>query len=132
MWALSYAGLGWVVGTAAPTSDRRLRMWCAALAAAPEIAVFAKHDVAGHNLFAGFLCVGAAAVAFRTYAARSWISALGWVALTFVLHMVLDVAVFGGILRLFWPLDPRGRAFQGMFHPEHPASYLIAYGFLVL
>ena len=37
MYGQAHAGLGWVIGTLAPHSDRRLRVWCTAAAILPDI-----------------------------------------------------------------------------------------------
>src|SRR5262245_20553536 len=121
MWALAHAGLGWMIGVAAPMSDRRLRIWCAAAALVPELGALALlagwdaydrfHVPVGHNLFAGLLCVGLAAWAFRSFPDRSWLGAVFFVLLSFAVHLLVDVKLRGTPLYLFWPFDPRGRTF---------------------
>ena len=122
MWVLAHAGLGWVIGLSSPTSDRRLRIWCLAAALVPELgalaAIFGKASVdrfhlpLGHNIFAGLLCIAAAAWAFRKYPDRSWLAAILFVAVSFGVHLLVDMKVTGTAIHLFWPIDPRGRTFS--------------------
>src|SRR5688572_25330572 len=109
MMALAHAGLGWAIGVASPSSDRRLRMWCAGAALVPEIDALVALAVGravpvGHNLFAGILCVGAAAWFFRRHPDRAWLAAMALVGFSFGLHLAIDALVAGTELRLFWPL----------------------------
>ena len=118
--ALAHAGLGWAIGTAAPGSDRRLRIWCAAAALLPEIDVLAT--LAGgrpilHNMFAGLLCIGAAAFFLRDYPARAWASAVLLVGLSFGIHLALDALFSGAELRLTWPLSGRSGHFKPVLGP---------------
>src|SRR6185503_18204404 len=116
MMALAHAGLGWAVGVSAPGSDRRLRIGCLVSALVPEIDALTKlvghpGTAIGHNIFAGVLCLAAAAWFFRDRADRSWLGAIGFVGLSFALHLVVDAMLSGAELRLFWPLSGRGRRF---------------------
>ena len=84
--ALAQAGLGWAIGTAVPSSDRRLRIACAAAALLPDLDGLARlggsdryPHALGHNLFAGALCIAAAAWVFRTYPLRGWVASIGLV-----------------------------------------------------
>jgi len=118
MWALAHAGLGWTIGVAAPSSDRRLRIWCMIAALVPEIGALAliagKPSTAplGHNIFAGLLCIAAAAWAFRSYPDRSWLAAIVFVTIAFAAHLLVDMKVTGTPIFLFWPFDRRGRTFD--------------------
>jgi len=121
--ALAHAGLGWAIGTAAPGSDRRLRIWCAAAAVLPELDALAAL-IGGsppaafvHNMFAGLLCIGAAAVFLRDYPARGWAGAVLLVGLCFVLHLVMDALLSGTELRLTWPLSARSGRFRPVLGP---------------
>jgi len=115
--ALAHAGLGWAIGVAVPGSDRRIRIWCAAAALLPEIDRLAALVVRqappfGHNIFAGVLCMGAAAWFFRDHPNRSWLTAFWLVGFSFAAHLALDAMLSGAELRPFWPLSGRGRRFQ--------------------
>jgi|GEM_PF-821875 len=118
MWAIAHAGLGWAIGVAAPSSDRRLRIWCMIAALVPEIGALAliarkpSYGPLGHNLFAGLLCIGVAAWAFRNYPDRSWLAAIVFVTIAFVAHLLVDMKVNGTPVFLFWPFDRRGRTFD--------------------
>src|SRR5436189_178311 len=113
MMALAHAGLGWAIGTAVPFSDRRLRIACAAAALLPDLDGLTRlggseriPHVLGHNLFAGVLCIAAAAWAFRSYALRSWVASFFLVAFCFALHLAIDLKLTGFDLPLYWPLSP--------------------------
>jgi hypothetical protein len=120
--ALAHAGLGWAIGAAAPGSDRRLRICCAAAALLPELDALAMllggcpPAAFVHNMFAGLLCIGAAAIFLRGYPARAWAVALLLVGLSFGLHLVVDALFSGTELRLTWPLSTR----SGRFRPLLP------------
>jgi hypothetical protein len=133
MMALAYAGLGWAIGTAAPESDRRLRICCAAAALLPELDTLATlaggHPPAAfvHNIFAGLLCIVAAAVFFRGYPARTWALGVLLVGLCFGLHLAMDALLSGTELRLTWPLSPR----SGRFRPLLGAPWLHVLGLIL-
>src|SRR6185436_16446625 len=122
MWPLAHAALGWLIGVASPTSDRRLRMWCTAAALMPELAgglallagwgFYDRYRLPlGHNIFAGLIVVALSAWAFRKYPDRSWIAAIFFVLLAFAIHLLVDMKLTGTQIYLFWPLDRRGRQF---------------------
>src|SRR5437762_14238009 len=125
MFGQTHAGLGWVIGVAAPTSDRRLRIWCTAAALLPDVDALAIlagkeyydrfHHTFGHNIFTGLLCVGAAAWAFRRSPTRAWLAAIGLVALCFASHILTDMKLSGWELYLLWPFLPH-KGFE--FHPN--------------
>ncbi len=131
MLAHAHAGLGWVIGVASPTTDRRLRIWCTAAAILPDLDALTMlagdsvssrlHHAFGHNIFTGELCVLAAAWAFRKYPARAWISAMVFVALSFASHLLADMKLSGRELPLFCPLSARGV----QFHPNLPSGHWI-------
>src|SRR5215831_18299014 len=129
MLALSHAGLGWAIGVAAPTSDRRLRLWCTVAALVPELGALAvlagkpPFLPLGHNLFAGLLCVAAAAWQFRREPDRTWLAAMAFVALSFAAHLLVDMKVLGSEIYLFWPFDPRGKKFEPILW--HGSPYLV-------
>jgi len=122
MWPLAHAGLGWAIGVASPTTDRRLRIWCVAAALLPEMGALAMlggwdfydrfHIAIGHNLFAGVLLMAAAAWAFRRDPDRSWLAAIVFVGLAFAVHILVDMKLRGTPIYLFWPFDRRGRSFS--------------------
>src|SRR5690242_9071626 len=123
MMALAHAGLGWTIGTLAPGSDRRLRIWCVAAALLPEVDALASLLGGSppasfiHNMFAGLLCIAAAAILLRDYPARGWAVAVLLVGLSFVLHLVLDALLSGVELRLTWPLSARSGRFKPLLRP---------------
>lgn len=137
MWSLAYAALGWTIGLAAPTSDRRLRIWCTVAAVAPELGGLAllggwnfyDHSRAalGHNLFTGLLCVGLAAWAFRKYPDRSWVAAMFFVLVSFAVHLLVDMKLTGTQIYLFWPLDRRGRQFDTLLWHGSPFLVILAW-----
>jgi membrane-bound metal-dependent hydrolase YbcI (DUF457 family) len=134
MMALAHAGLGWAIGTAAPGSDRRLRIFCSVAALLPDLDALAilagakgLHYTLGHNIFAGALCVAAAAWYFRRDPDRTWLAAFSLVGLSFAGHLVIDVMLSGYELRLFWPLPGRGRAFHPLLRPGHPVTVILAW-----
>lgn len=133
MMALSHAGLGWAIGVAAPGSDRRLRMWCTAAGALADLGALAvlagkpAYGPVGHNLFAGILCIAAAAWFFRRYPDRAWIAAVGFVTLSFASHLLVDMKLTGREIHLFWPLDVRGRQFPTILHHGNPYQAILAW-----
>jgi hypothetical protein len=137
MWALAHAGLGWSIGVSSPASDRRLRLWCTVAALVPEIgalaAIFGKasydrlHLPLGHNLFAGLLCVGAAAWAFRSYPDRTWIAAIVFITVSFAVHLLIDMKLTGSQIFLFWPFDRRGRMFETLVRHDSPLLVIAAW-----
>lgn len=110
----SHAALGWLIGNAAPASDRRLRAWCTAAAVLPDVeglaylagpgAFSAWHHTFGHNA-----CVGAAAAALavwhhrdRPWARRVLAGAL--VATAFLSHLVTDTLLSEYAVYPLWPV----------------------------
>ena len=130
--ALAQAGVGWAIGVAAPGSDRRLRIFCAAAALLPELDLLFGKGPFAHNLFAGILCIAAAAWFFRRDADRAWLAGFSLVGLSFAVHLLMDLFLWGNELRLFWPLSDRGRQFAALIHPSNPVRYVIAIVFLLL
>jgi membrane-bound metal-dependent hydrolase YbcI (DUF457 family) len=137
--ALAHAGVGWVIGAAAPGSDRRLRIWCTAAALLPDLDALAllaagkglPHTL-GHNIFAGALCIGAAAWYFRRDPDRAWLAAFSFVGLSFAVHLLMDVMLSGDELRLFWPLSRLGRQFHPLLRPGHPMLIVLAWVLVAL
>jgi len=131
--ALAHAGLGWTIGTLAPGSGRQLRICCAAAALLPDVDALATL-IAGsppaafvHNMFAGLLCIAAAALFLRDYPPRAWAVAVLLVGLSFGLHLVLDALLSGTELRLTWPLSAR----SGRFRPLLGAPLVTALGLVL-
>ena len=137
MWALAHAAIGWIIGVSAPTSDRRLRMWCTAAALLPELGGLAllggwgAYDryrlPLGHNLFVGLIGLALAAWAFRKYPDRSWVAAMFFVLFTFAVHLAVDMKVTGTQIYLFWPLDRRGRQFETFLWHGSPFLVILAW-----
>lgn len=142
MIAPAHAGLGWVVGLAAPSSDRRLRIWCVVAAVVPDLdalaflggakaqAVF--HYGFGHNVFAGVLLLGAAVWYFRSDPVRMLFTAISLVALSFSLHLLVDLKLTGAPIRLFWPLNQRALQIEPLMVVGRPIGFLFAGALLAL
>ena len=124
MFGQTHAALGWVVGTVAPGSDRRLRAWCTAAAILPDVDALAMlagkeyydrfHHTFGHNVFTGALCVAAAAWHFR----GRWTST-ALVAACFASHLLTDMKLSGWELHLLWPFCMRGWEFKPNLQRVH-------------
>src|SRR5688572_23358884 len=105
MMALAAAGLGWLVGLAAPGSDRRLRAWCVLAALLPEADTLAFLGGAKaqavfrygftHNVFFAALLLGAAIWFFRGEPARRLFTALLLGVVSFALHLAADLKIGG-------------------------------------
>ena len=140
MFDQTHAGLGWVIGVAAPTSDRRLRTWCTAAALLPDVDALAMlagpdsytrfHHTFGHNIFTGILCVAAAAWFFRGASTRTWLAAIALVALCFASHILTDMKLSGWELKLLWPLNQKGFEFNPNLQLGHPVNYVLVYVFM--
>ena len=118
MMALAHAGLGWLVGLSAPGSDRRIRIWCVLAALLPEADALAVLGGARaqavfrygctHSLFFALLVLGVAIWFFRSAPTRMLFTALLLGAVSYSLHLLMDLKISGAEIRLFWPLTPRG------------------------
>lgn len=136
MYGQTHVGLGWVIGMAAPGSDRRLRGWCVAAAILPDIDAGAMlfgmdayvkwHHKPGHNLFLGVLCVLAALVHFRSRPLRQRLVAVVWTAVCFASHILTDMKLSGWEVYLFWPFSERGYGFQPILALGHPINQWLA------
>lgn len=131
--AAAHAGLGWVVGVSSPGSDRRMRLWCVITALLPELDALAGrfHHTAGHNIFAGLLCVAAAAVWFRNDPNRQLFTVLGLVAASFAVHLLVD-AVSAVDLHPLWPVSRKGFALVPLFPPERWWTVVVSWLLVVL
>jgi membrane-bound metal-dependent hydrolase YbcI (DUF457 family) len=143
MFGQTHAGLGWVIGMAAPTSDRRLRIWCTAAAILPDVDALAMlagpdnytkyHHTFGHNIFTGMICVAAAAWYFRNASNRAWLAAIALVAICFASHILTDMKLSGWELHLLWPVN-KVRGFE--FHPNlqlgHPVNFVLVSVFMIV
>jgi membrane-bound metal-dependent hydrolase YbcI (DUF457 family) len=135
MFGQAHAGLGWLVGVAAPGSDRRLRVWCTAAALLPDVDALSMlagresydrfHHTFGHNVFTGLLCVAAAAWSFRRYTWRDRAAAVFFVALCFASHLLTDMKLSGWELYLLWPFSGLGYEFKPNLQLGHPANFVL-------
>lgn len=142
MFGQAHAGLGWVVGVSAPTSDRRLRVWCAAAALLPDVdalaILFGKerydywHHTFGHNVFLGALATAVAAWHFgkRPLLSRLWATFL--VAACFASHLLTDAKLSGWELYLFWPFSHVGYEFKPNLQLGHPLNMVLVYALMIL
>ncbi len=142
MFGQAHAGLGWVVGVSAPTTDRRLRVWCAAAALLPDVDALSIllgkqhydywHHTFGHNVFLGSVVAAAAAWSFRgrRHASRLWATAL--VAACFASHLLTDARLSGWELYLFWPFSRTGYEFKPNLQLGHPINFVLVYVLMVL
>jgi len=111
----AHAGVGWLIGVLAPSSDRRLRNWCLVAALLPDIdaaaylfgpvAYMNYHHTFGHNIFLGLACTAAAALHHRGAGVRRAVLAAGIVALAFAAHILGDMKLSAYPVVLFWPLS---------------------------
>ncbi len=142
MLGQAHAGLGWLIGTASPTSDRRLRIWCTAAAVLPDVDALTIlagkeyydrfHHTFGHNIFIGALCVFAAAWFFRRSPTRTWLAAVTFVALSFSSHILTDMKLSGWELHLLWPLRRQGFEFHPNLQLGHPINLLLVAVLMIL
>jgi len=115
---LTHIGLSWIVANLGPTSRRD--RWLVVMAGVlPDLdgvgilwshaAYVAMHRAAGHSLLFGLLLIAIAIV----YANSRWMTAL-CVAISFHLHLVLDLIGTGGLpIRYLWPISDRGWSYAG-------------------
>lgn len=137
MFGQTHAALGWVVGVAAPNSDRRLRAWCTAAAILPDVDALAMlagkeyydrfHHTFGHNVFTGALCVALAAWHLR----GRWLH-VGLVGACFASHILTDMKLSGWELHLLWPFSLRGWEFNPNLQLGHPINMWLVYIFMIL
>src|SRR5687767_11111707 len=142
MFGQTHAALGWVVGVASPTSDRRLRAWCCAAGILPDIDAAAMlagkeyydrwHHTFGHNVFTGALCVALAAWHFRGRPRRAFWTAVALVAACFASHLLTDMKLSGWELHLLWPFSLRGWEFQPNYQLGAPVNMWLVYLFMIL
>lgn len=142
MFGQTHAALGWVVGVASPTSDRRLRAWCTAAAILPDIDAAAMllgrtwydklHHTFGHNVFTGALCVGLAAWHFWGRSRRELWTAVVLVAACFASHLLTDMKLSGWLVHPLWPLDSRGYQFLPNYQLGHEVNLWLLWIFMIL
>ena len=105
----SHAAFGWAVGVLCPGADRRLRGWCVAASALPDLdaatylfgvtAYKDWHHVLGHNVLLGVL-IGLAAGLH----ARGWKTGL-LAGLCFGAHLLCDMKLSDWGVALAWPFS---------------------------
>jgi hypothetical protein len=138
----THAALGWVVGLAAPASDRRLRAWCTAAAILPDIDAAAMllgkeyydrwHHTFGHNVFTGALCVALAAWHFWSYPALKRWTAVALVTACFASHLLTDAKLSGWLIHPWWPLNTAGYQFHPNYQLGAPINMWLVYVFMIL
>jgi hypothetical protein len=136
MLGQAHAGLGWIIGVAAPDSDRRIRIGCTLAAILPDADALTLlagkeaydrfHHTFGHNVFTGALCVGGAAWFFRRYPFRTGLEAVLLVALSFASHLITDMKLSGWPVCLFWPLSRHGYQFVPNLELGSPINLALA------
>jgi hypothetical protein len=142
MFGQAHAGLGWVVGVVAPTSDRRLRVWCTAAAILPDVDALSHllskeqydywHHTFGHNVFLGALTAAVALWHFRARPIGSRLWATFLVAACFASHLLTDMKLSGWELYLLWPFSHVGYEFQPNLQLGHPINMVLVYVLMVL
>ncbi len=142
MYPHAHAGLGWVIGVASPTSDRRLRAWCTAAAFLPDVDAVAKlfgdeayvhwHHKPGHNIFLGLLCCLAAAIHFWKRPIKERAIAVVLVAICFASHLLTDMKLSGWGVFLFWPFGERDYHIVPNLDLSHPVNLFLAFAFIPL
>jgi len=142
MYGQTHAGLGWVIGAIAPSSDRRLRAWCTAAAVLPDFDAAAMlwgidsyvrwHHKPGHNVFVGAICVILAMLHFRQRPWKQWVTAVVLVAICWASHILTDMKMSGWEVYLFWPFSERPSSFSPMWSLGHPVNTWLAYIFMTL
>lgn len=138
----THLGLGWVIGVLSPTSDRRLRAWCAFAAILPDADVAAHllgrdayvhwHHKPGHNVFVGVLCVAAALVHFWKRPWRERAVAVFLVALCFASHILTDMKLSGWEVYFLWPVSDRPFSFQPMLYLDDPVNTVLNWVFMTV
>jgi hypothetical protein len=142
MYGQAHAGLGWILGTFAPGSDRRLRIWCAAAAILPDIdcapiifghdAYARWHHTFGHNVFLGALTVAAAVWHHRDRPIRGRAWAAIMVGLCFASHILTDMKFSGWALPPLWPLSKHEVQFHPNYQLGHPINFFLVYSLMIL
>jgi membrane-bound metal-dependent hydrolase YbcI (DUF457 family) len=134
--------MGWMIGAVAPTSDRRLRIWCTAAAVLPDVDALTHlaggeaydrwHHTFGHNLWAGAIVVMAAAAFFRNRSPRSWLFAVAFVAIAFASHLLTDMKFSGWPVYLLWPVNRKEFEFSPMLPLGHWMNLVLVAAFSIL
>ena len=134
----AHAGLGWLIGASAPGADRRLRNWCVAAAVLPDVdgvtylfgpEAFGRwHHTVGHNVFAGVLCVLAAA--WHVRGNRLYAGFL--TAIAFLSHLVTDQVFTEWPVYPLWPFSYHPLPLDNRYALGHPINTWIVIGSLVI
>ena len=142
MYGQAHAGLGWVIGVAAPSTSRRLRAWCTAAALLPDadaaamlfgVDAYARyHHKPGHNVFLGVLCTLVALMHFWKRPIRERLAAVLLVAICFASHILTDMKLSGWGVYLFWPFDERDYQFHPNLGLGDPINTWLVYGLMIL
>lgn len=142
MFGQTHAALGWVIGHASPTSDRRLRAWCTAAAILPDLDAAAYllgrtyydkiHHTFGHNVFTGALCVALAAWHFWKRPARELWTAVVLVAVCFASHLLTDAKLSGWLIHPWWPVSNAGYQFHPNYQLGDPINIWLMVLFMTL
>lgn len=142
MYGQTHAGLGWVIGVCAPTSDRRLRAWCTVAAILPDFDAGAMllgmdayvrwHHKPGHNVWVGILCIVACLIHFWKRPLRQKATAVVLVAVCWASHILTDAKMSGWEVYLWWPFSDRPFSFDPMWSLGHPVNTWLAYLFMTL
>jgi membrane-bound metal-dependent hydrolase YbcI (DUF457 family) len=142
MMAPAHAGLGWLVGLAAPNSDRHIRIWCVIASVVPSLdglaplggakaeAVF--HYAFGHNMFVALLILGGVVWSFRGEPSRTLFTALFLTAASFALHIGVDLLITGASVKLFWPLNHRALHLEPLLVVGRSIDFLVALALMAL
>ena len=133
----AHSGLGWLIGVAAPGTDRRLRNWCLAAAVLPDVdaisylwgpVVYGRyHHTFGHNVFLGVAVAALAAWHHRDRPASRRLLAGALVALCFGSHLLADMKLSAYTVHLFWPLNARGYEFTPNYGLAAPINSWLVY-----
>jgi hypothetical protein len=137
----SHAGLGWLVGVAAPHADRRLRNWCLFASVLPDldaitylwgpVAYGRYHHTFGHNVFLGAVVTASAAWHHRDRPGGRRVLAAALVAFCFAAHLLADMKLSAYPVHLFWPLSWRGYEFETNLGLAAPINTWLVYASLL-
>lgn len=135
----AHAGLGWLIGTLAPDSDRRLRNCCVVAAVLPDIDAVAAlhsweaynhwHHTFGHNAFLGVIVAAVCALWFhkdRPLKRQALVAVA--VLLSFFGHLLTDAYFTRYEIFLFWPLNRDPYLFAEGYSLQSPINHYLVYG----
>lgn len=142
MYGQAHGGLGWILGSLTPGSDRRLRVWCTAAALLPDIdrapIVFGHdayarwHHTFGHNVFLGALTMAAAGWHHRDRPLRNRIVATAMVGVCFASHLLTDMKFSGWALPPLWPLSKHEVQFFPNYGLGDPINFVLVYSLMAI